>query len=139
MPYNIIKNGNKYELRLVKNNQLLGTHKTKKECIDQIKAIEANKKPKSKIIDGYEYFRSEKPLKKLKVFVNDKWVHFGAYPYQHFYDETELLDDKYNHYDIDRRYKYLKRSMNIKNKKGELTAYDPESPNYHAMRILWEF
>lgn len=139
MPYNIIKNGNKYELRLVKNNQLLGTHKTKKEAQKQIQAIEINKKPKSKIIDGYEYFKSDKPNKKLMVNVNNKWVHFGAYPYQHFYDETELLDDKYNHYDIDRKYRYLKRSANIKNKEGQLTAYDPESPNYHAMRILWEF
>jgi len=43
MPYNIIKNGNKYELRLIYNNQLLGTHKTKKEAQAQIKAIEINK------------------------------------------------------------------------------------------------
>ena len=94
---------------------------------------------KGTLIDGYKYFISDKPNKKLMVKVNNKWIHFGAYPYEHFYDETELLDDKYNHYDIDRRYKYLSRSSKIKNKKGELTAYDPESPNYHAMRILWEF
>lgn len=43
MPYNIIKEGNKYELRLVKNNKLLGTHKTKKEAVEQIQAIEINK------------------------------------------------------------------------------------------------
>lgn len=43
MPYNIIKNGRKYELRLVKNNQLLGTHTTKKGAESQIKAIEISK------------------------------------------------------------------------------------------------
>jgi hypothetical protein len=109
-----------------------------KQYVKQPKEIV--KKIKGKVIDGYKYFISNKPNKKLMVKVNDKWIHFGAYPnYQHFYDETELLDDKYNHYDIDRRYKYLTRASKIKNKKGELTAYNPDSANYHAMRILWEF
>jgi len=43
MPYNIIKVGRKYEVRLIKDNKLLGTHKTKKEAENQIKAIEINK------------------------------------------------------------------------------------------------
>lgn len=43
MPYQIFKNGRKYELRLVKNNQLLGTHTTKKGAESQIKAIEISK------------------------------------------------------------------------------------------------
>ena len=43
MTYQIFKNGSKYELRLVKNNQLLGTHRTKKEANKQIQAIEINK------------------------------------------------------------------------------------------------
>lgn len=43
MPYNIIKVNNKYELRLLKDNKLLGTHKTKKEANKQIQAIELSK------------------------------------------------------------------------------------------------
>jgi hypothetical protein len=43
MPYNIIKNGSKYELRLVKGNKLLGTHNTRIAATKQIQAIEINK------------------------------------------------------------------------------------------------
>jgi hypothetical protein len=43
MPYNIIKVGRKYELRLIKDNKLLGTHATKKQAENQMKAIEINK------------------------------------------------------------------------------------------------
>ena len=43
MPYNIIKNGLNYELRLVKGNKLLGTHSTRIGATKQIQAIEINK------------------------------------------------------------------------------------------------
>jgi hypothetical protein len=43
MPYNILKNGLKYELRLVKSNKLLGTHNTRLAAAKQIQAIEINK------------------------------------------------------------------------------------------------
>jgi len=85
----------------------------------------------------YKYYVSEKKGKKLKVYVNNKWIHFGAYPYQHYKDRTGLLDDKYNHLDPLRRKKYLNRSSKIRNKEGLLTANDPNSANYHAIRILW--
>lgn len=258
MPYNIIKNGRKYELRLISNNKLLGTHTSKKKAEEQIKAIEINKtgrknpelyekakeiadkkygekhsarkqqqitriykdlggeytddlKPNQKALrkwtledwgrdipDGrylpkkireqltpeeylktsivkmkgktqyvkqpkeivekikkikegkgevskkvkignhkYTYYISEKPNKKLKVFVNNKWIHFGAYPYNHYKDRTNLLDVKYNHLDEERRKRYIARASKIRNKEGDLTALNPESPNYHAINILW--
>jgi hypothetical protein len=48
MPYLISKVGSKYELRLKKDNSLIGTHKTKKDALKQIQAIEINKKIKKK-------------------------------------------------------------------------------------------
>ncbi len=257
MPYNIIKNGSKYELRLEKNNQLLGTHKTKKEANKQIQAIEINKtgrlnpdlyekakkmadekyglkhsarkqqqitriykdvlggeytddlKPNQKslkkwtaqdwgrdipegrylpkkireeltpdeylrtslekmrgtlkgqqyvkqpedivkkirklkggekpfkIIKGYKYFVSDKPEKKLMVDVNGKRLYFGATGYEQYKDKTGLLNPDTNHLDKTRRNRYLMRAKNIKDKEGNLTYLDPESPNYHAVNILW--
>jgi hypothetical protein len=91
----------------------------------------------SKIIHGKEYFISEKPKKKLKVKVNNRWVHFGDSNYQHFYDKTGLLDESYNHFDDTRRQRYLKRASKIHDKDGNKTMYDENSPNYYAIRILW--
>lgn len=91
----------------------------------------------SKIINGKEYFISEKRGKKLKVKVNNRWVHFGDSSYQHFYDKTGLLDDSYNHFDDKRRQRYLKRASKILDRDGNKTMYDENSPNYYAIRILW--
>jgi len=88
-------------------------------------------------IGKYIYELSEKKNKKLKVKVNNKYIHFGQSGYEHFFDKTGLLNKKLNHKDKERRSRYLKRSKAIKNKKGELTANNPESPNYHSIRILW--
>jgi hypothetical protein len=91
----------------------------------------------SKVINGLRYYISEKPNKKLKVKVNDKWVHFGSTLYENYYDKTKLLDNNYNHLDEDRRRRYLTRATKIKDKEGNLTVNDINSPNYHAIRILW--
>jgi len=88
-------------------------------------------------INKYEYEKSNRKDKKLKVKVNNKTIHFGNPKYQHFKDKTDLLPKSLNHGDKKRRDNYLKRSKAIKNKKGELTYLNPESPNYHAVRILW--
>ena len=136
MPFKITKEGKTYELRLSKNNKLLGIHKTEKEATRQIKAIEASKKSFS-IIDGMRFERSERKNKKLKVFKNGKWIHFGDNRYEHFLDRTGLLNSELNHYDMTRRHKYLSRALKIKNKKGELTAYDDTSPNYFSVNYLW--
>ena len=88
-------------------------------------------------VGKYEYEKSTNKNKKLKVAVNNKTIHFGNINYQHFKDKTGLLPKSLNHGDKKRRDNYLKRSKAIKNKKGELTYLDPQSPNYHAVRILW--
>lgn len=258
MPYNIIKNqDSKYELRLVKNNQLLGTHKTKKDALQQIKAIEINKtgrldqdlweiskeialkkfdnkhsarmiqyagkiyrelggeytkdlkpnqeslkkwtledwgrdieqgrylpkyvrekltpeeyletsivkmkgntqyvKQPKKIIEKirkikeeqplykkikignktYTYYLSDKPNKKLMTIVNGKKIYFGATGYEHYRDKTKLLNPNLQHFDDKRRKRYIMRASNIKDKEDNYTAFNPESPNFHALNILW--
>lgn len=46
MPYKILRKGNKYELRLIENNKLLGIHDSKLKAEKQRMAIEINKKKK---------------------------------------------------------------------------------------------
>ena len=57
----------------------------------------------------------------------EKKVHFGSPAYE----------DYTMHKDEDRRKKYLSRATKIKNKKGELTCEDIESPNFWSINLLW--
>lgn len=100
------------------------------------KVLVKNNEP-SKVIDGYRFFKSEKPKKKLKVEIDGKWVHFGQHPYEHFFDKTGLLDKSLNHGDDLRRKRYLQRSMPIRDKEGNYTVNDKTSPNYWSVRALW--
>lgn len=88
-------------------------------------------------VDGYKYHLSTRPKKKLMVRVGDQWVHFGSADYQNYHDRTGLLPKEMNHHDKARRKSYLKRSRGIKDGNGKLTAEDPKSSNYHAIRVLW--
>ena len=89
------------------------------------------------LINNIEYQLSERKNKKLKAFVNGRWIHFGDNRYQHFKDITGLLDPSYNHNDLYRRLNYLKRSSKIRDKNGNITMNNINSPNYHAVRIIW--
>jgi hypothetical protein len=42
-----------------------------------------------------------------------------------------------SHFDNDRRNRYIARASKIENKEGEYTSLNPESPNFHALNILW--
>lgn len=86
----------------------------------------------------------ESPLKNKKYRVNfilkNKLysVDFGNIYYQHYRDSTPLqLYRNLNHYDIERKRNYLKRSSGIKNKNGELTKDNPLSANYWSRKFLW--
>lgn len=87
-------------------------------------------------IGKYEYEKSDRKNKKLKVLVDGKTIHFGDTRYQQFKDKTGIWKEL-DHNDDKRRKNYLTRTANIKNKAGKLTANDPSSANYHARRILW--
>ena len=91
---------------------------------------------RSKKVGKYTYYKSTSKGKKLMVKVNGKTIHFGAMNYQHYKDKTGFYKSK-DHLDKDRRRRYLARASNIKNKFGKLTKSDPNSANYHAIRILW--
>jgi len=110
--------------------------KQPQDIVEKIRKIKGGKEP-SKVIDGYRFFKSEKPKKKLKVEINGKWVHFGQLPYEHFFDKTGLLDKSLNHGDDLRRKRYLQRSIPIRDKEGNYTVNDKNSPNYWAVRVLW--
>lgn len=88
-------------------------------------------------IGKYDYKLSTKKGKKLMVEVNGRTIHFGDISMEHFKDATGLLPKRLNHGDEKRRKNYLTRSAGIKNKSGKLTKDDPNSPNYHSRRILW--
>ena len=91
-------------------------------------------------VGRYEYQKSTRPGKKLMVVVKkdgkSKTVHFGDSKMEHFKDKTGIWKSK-DHGDPVRRKSYLARSKGIKDKAGNLTWKNPESPNYHSIRILW--
>lgn len=93
--------------------------------------------------DLYKIKKSTRKHKKYMVLVKGKGkrfktIHFGDTRYQHFKDTTPLqLYKKLNHFDSDRRERYLKRARGIKNKAGELTHKDKNSPNYYSIKFLW--
>ena len=91
----------------------------------------------SKTVDGYEYKLSTSKGKKLMVVVNNKTIHFGALPMQHFRDRTGLLPKYLNHGDKARRLSYLARTSKIVRKDGSKTINDVNSANYHSRKILW--
>ncbi len=65
-----------------------------------------------------------------------KKIHFGNTDYEHFKDKIGLYSHL-DHNDPIRRKNYLARAKGIKDKNGNLTWKDPESPNYYAIKYLW--
>ena len=72
-------------------------------------------------------YSSRKNNKYMVTLPSGKKVHFGSPAYE----------DYTMHKDEDRRKKYLSRATKIKNKKGELTCEDIESPNFWSINLLW--
>lgn len=87
-------------------------------------------------IGKYIYEKSTRKGKKLMVFVNGKTIHFGDSNMEQYKDRTGIWKDK-DHLDKDRRDRYRARASKIRNKKGELTYLDVNSPNYHSYNIFW--
>tara|TARA_R110000737_G_scaffold346434_1_gene376237 strand:+ start:653 stop:907 length:255 start_codon:yes stop_codon:yes gene_type:complete len=80
----------------------------------------------------YKPFKSNAKNKKFSVYVmkdgKKRLINFGDSRYQDF---TQHKDEK-------RRASYLARAKGIKNKKGELTWKDKNTPNYWAVHYLWK-
>ena len=88
-------------------------------------------------IGGYDYEKSTRKDKKLMTKVKGKTIHFGNPKYQHFKDRTGIWKDK-DHNDKKRRENYLTRTKGILDGDGNPTYKNPESPNFHARKILWD-
>lgn len=73
--------------------------------------------------------RSHRKNKKFEIFnpENNKSIHFGDTRYKDFT----------MHHDKARKEKYLKRAKNIKDKNGDKTHNDPNSPNFWSINLLW--
>lgn len=85
-----------------------------------------------------EFKKSSHKDKKYMVFYNGKWVHFGDSRYEQFKDSTPLKFYSYlDHLDPVRKKNYLKRAKGIRDKYGNLTYLDKNSPNYYSIRFLW--
>ena len=78
----------------------------------------------------YKPFKSKVLNKKFSVYVmkegKKRLIHFGDSRYEDFRQ----------HKDEKRRKSYLARAKGIKNKKGELTWKDKNTPNYWSVQ-LW--
>ena len=72
-------------------------------------------------------YSSRKNNKYMVKLPGGKKVHFGSPKYEDFTI----------HKDKERRDKYLARATKIKNKKGEFTYTNPESPNFWSVNLLW--
>ena len=82
--------------------------------------------------------KSTRKTKKYMVNYYNKWIHFGDTRYDQYEDTTPLQIYKdQNHYDIKRRDAYRKRAMHIKDKNGNFTFLDKNSPNYYSVNFLW--
>lgn len=87
-----------------------------------------------------EFKKSTRKNKKYMVRIssNSNWVHFGDKRYEHYKDQTPLkLYSHLNHNDKERRHNYLQRAKGIKDKQGNLTYLNKNSPNYYSVKYLW--
>lgn len=86
-----------------------------------------------------EFKKSTNKNKKYMVKTpSGRWIHFGSRDMQQFNDSTGLgLYSHLNHGDKERQRLYLARAKGIKDKNGNLTWNNPESPNYYSVKFLW--
>lgn len=85
-----------------------------------------------------EFKKSTRKNKKYMIYYNGKYIHFGDLHYQHYKDRTPLKIYSYlDHNDKQRRKNYLSRAIGIKDKQGNLTYMDKNSPNYYSINYLW--
>ncbi len=82
----------------------------------------------------YKPYKSDKSGKKGMVYV--KGSSPGSKRLIHFGDSN--MKDFTQHKDSERRKSYLARSGGIRDKSGNLTKNNKNSPNYWSRKILWK-
>lgn len=86
-----------------------------------------------------QFKKSTRAGKKYSVITpSGRTIHFGSSQMEHYKDKTGVGAWSHkNHNDATRRKSYLARAKGIKNKNGEYTYKDRESPNYYSVKYLW--
>lgn len=85
-----------------------------------------------------EFKKSTRKGKKYSVVYNGKIIHFGSIFHKQYRDSTGLgLYSYLDHNDLKRRQSYLTRSKGIRDKQGNLTYNNKNSPNYYSYHFLW--
>jgi len=86
-----------------------------------------------------KFEKSTRKGKKYSVITpSGKKIHFGASGMEQYKDSTGLgLYSHLDHGDKERRKRYLARAKGIKDKNGNLTWNNKESPNYYSVKYLW--
>ena len=86
-----------------------------------------------------KFEKSTRKGKKYSVTtLSGKKIHFGASNMEQYKDSTGLgLYSHLDHNDKERRKRYLARAKGIKDKNGNLTWNNPESPNFYSVKYLW--
>ena len=86
-----------------------------------------------------QFFISNRKNKKYDVITpKGKRISFGNSLYSQYKDSTGIGAFSYlDHKDPERRRLYLARAKGIRDKEGNLTYLNPESPNYYAVKYLW--
>jgi hypothetical protein len=83
--------------------------------------------------------KSTRKNKKYMVLYNGNWIHFGSTLHSQYKDTTPLkLYSNLDHLDEVRKKSYLSRAKGIKDKNGNLTYQDKNSPNYYSINFLWK-
>lgn len=87
-------------------------------------------------LDGIKFYPSTRNNKKyMAEFPDGTKVHFGDKRYQQYFDRIGLYSSL-NHYDQERRIKYLIRHRNDL-KLDDNGKVDKKRPGYLAMMYLW--
>jgi hypothetical protein len=86
---------------------------------------------------------SNRKNKKYKVFNTklQKWIHFGDKRYEHYHTSKYIPKNLHifkEHNDEQRKKNYQKRASNIRDKNGDYTYLDENSPNFYSYWFLWE-
>lgn len=86
---------------------------------------------------------SNRKNKKYKVYniKLKKWIHFGDKRYKHYHTSDYIPQELHiyeEHNDEKRKERYQKRAINIKDKNGNYTYLNENSPNHYSFWFLWE-
>jgi len=79
---------------------------------------------------------TRKNKKYMVITSKGNTIHFGDKRYSQYKDSIGKYSSL-NHGDKKRRDRYLKRAKGIRDKEGNLTWKNKESPNYYSIKYLW--